>query len=109
MKSFICDQIRVLFVEGEPCNYIIVDIFYPSCSGMKERIGSKEVAIGKEEYGNIEVQCVKTNNGNSEGIFAKICTQEEIKDEADALAILKKVYRKMGLSLEDGITCVLEA
>ena len=95
-------------MEGEPCNYVIIDIYRPKCNDSRELLNTEEVKLKKEEHGIREVQCVEIGNEMQEGVLVKICTQEEINSESDALTVLRRVYEEMGLNLEDGITCVSE-
>jgi len=110
LRSFICNQTRIVLVEGEPCNYVIIDIYKPSIDSAETEtlLKGDDVLLGRTEKGNKEIQVISILGKDAEGIFVKLCTNERIESEKEALQLLKRIYEEMGLSLGSDVGCASE-
>ncbi|UXD22880.1 hypothetical protein IPA_09175 [Ignicoccus pacificus DSM 13166] len=101
MKSFICGQHRVLFIEGEDCNLVLIDV-YSKGKGGETILESEEVKVTerKEEGGSI----IGIEVEGKEDIFVKLCINREI-DEKEAKELLLEAWKKLGLTLPREVEC----
>ncbi len=101
MKRYLCGHWRVLFLEGEPCTVVVVDVYKPGGGG-ELLLEGEDVKLLGERKGSLEVQALRTVD--EETIFVKFCEKDVKKPEE----YLKKAFELLSLE-PPNVECVEES